>query len=352
MPHLSISPEKLDWLLSIYPDYRKEKPRLRPSPFLKWFDLLENPELSVGILERPYQCGEIVACENDPGDTFYVIRSGRMAVLKGDLQAPIVLAFRETGDILGEMALLGNGFRSATLVAIDAVVLWVVNSDLFYRYLSQNPFFGIDVMSVLSQRLRNSDEERSQSFNKGIEYEEELDELREQIYLDALTGLYNRRYLGEHLQRELLQAGQDGYLVGILMIDLDHFKQVNDTYGHKAGDLVLQALGTLLKGSARPDDLVCRYGGEEFVVCVPRISPAAICERAEQVCARFRELQITCESQVIRATLSVGIAIFPEHGSSVDEVLIHADQALYQAKGQGRNRTIVWSPDAPAATSS
>jgi diguanylate cyclase (GGDEF)-like protein len=341
----TISPALLEKLLVIYQDQLKERPPSPQEPFLNVLEEMKNFPVAQEFQELQCQPGDIIISENDQGDKFYLIRSGRTAVLKGDLKSPVVLAFREAGDIIGEMALLGGGVRSATIVALDSMTLWVIKRELFHRFLSENPSFSIEVMGVLSQRLRKSDEERTLRLVKEIEYEETIDDLRQQTYRDALTGVFNRRYLNERLEREINHARQAGSTIGILMLDVDHFKRVNDTYSHKAGDLVLQALGALLKGSTRSEDFVCRYGGEEFVVSMPGVFLATCCERAEQIRTRFQELTVPFEDQEIKATLSLGIAVFPIHGSGAEEVLMHADQALYQAKRRGRNRVIVWSPE-------
>jgi diguanylate cyclase (GGDEF)-like protein len=133
-------------------------------------------------------------------------------------------------------------------------------------------------------------------------------------------------------------------MVGILMADVDLFKEINDRYGHKAGDVMLQSLGKLMKNSVRSADVVCRYGGEEFVIVMPGVSEATMNRCAEDIRSRFEESRVVFENHELRATISMGAAIYPLHGSSVDEVFIHADRAMYQAKKHGRNRVIVFSP--------
>ncbi len=165
--------------------------------------------------------------------------------------------------------------------------------------------------------------------------------LQEQAIRDPLTGLFNRRYLDETLDHELARARRDGYALSLAMIDVDHFKAINDTYGHQAGDEVLKALGTLLQAQAREGDIACRYGGEEFVLLSPRMPLATALERADQWRTRFAEQRVRHGDLELRVTFSVGLATYPDHGATAAALMISADQALYRAKALGRNRVEV-----------
>lgn len=165
--------------------------------------------------------------------------------------------------------------------------------------------------------------------------------LRNQSIKDPLTGLYNRRYLEEILQRETRRAVRAGYSVGALMLDLDHFKKFNDTYGHDAGDTVLRETASLLIKSVRAEDVVCRFGGEEFIVILPMADLKTSQARAERIRSRLRELAVVHQGQSLGTiTVSVGVAALPEHGTSPKELLEAADAALYRAKREGRDRVI------------
>jgi diguanylate cyclase (GGDEF)-like protein/PAS domain S-box-containing protein len=170
------------------------------------------------------------------------------------------------------------------------------------------------------------------------------DQLREQVVRDPLTGLYNRRYLDETLDREISRASRENYPLCIAIIDLDHFKNVNDTYGHQSGDEVLKTLGKLLRGSARGGDIACRWGGEEFMLVLPRMTAETAQQRTEQWRNAFAELRFPFSAQHITVTLSVGIAAFPVHGKTATTLTQNADVALYLAKAQGRNRVVVFTP--------
>jgi len=159
--------------------------------------------------------------------------------------------------------------------------------------------------------------------------------LREQSVRDHLTGLFNRRYMEETLERELLRASRKELSLGVIMLDVDNFKRLNDTWGHAAGDAVLRELGRLLLGHVRGEDIPCRYGGDEFIIVLPDASRDMTRERAERLCEHARHLHIQFNGQRLPAvTLSFGVAVFPEDGATSDAVLRAADNALYRAKRQ------------------
>ena len=166
--------------------------------------------------------------------------------------------------------------------------------------------------------------------------------LREQSVRDHLTGLFNRRYMEETLERELLRASRQQLSLGIIMMDVDDFKQFNDTRGHAAGDTILRELGNLLLGNVRGEDIPCRYGGDEFTIVLPDASKEMTRERADIICKYARHLHLQIEGQTLEAvTLSIGVAAFPEDGTTSAAVLRAADAALYSAKRKGRGRVIV-----------
>ncbi len=163
--------------------------------------------------------------------------------------------------------------------------------------------------------------------------------LSEQVNRDPLTGLYNRRYLESTMARELARCRREEEPLSLMLLDVDHFKQINDRYGHPAGDEVLKKLALMLQ--MRSTDVVCRYGGEEFLLLLPDMPPAMALERAEQLRKHFEATVFQFGEHKIQATLSAGIAGYPDQGLTPDALIQSADLALYRAKTQGRNQVLV-----------
>jgi diguanylate cyclase (GGDEF)-like protein/PAS domain S-box-containing protein len=166
--------------------------------------------------------------------------------------------------------------------------------------------------------------------------------LKDQSIRDSLTGLYNRRFMQESLERELLRARRSNRPFIVMFIDIDHFKRFNDSFGHDAGDLVLQAFSKLLTSHFRGGDVICRYGGEEFALILPDSSLKDAERRANELRAEAKKLSISHrETKLGPITFSIGLAAFPEHGSTAEELFRVADECLYESKAQGRDRVTV-----------
>jgi diguanylate cyclase (GGDEF)-like protein len=166
--------------------------------------------------------------------------------------------------------------------------------------------------------------------------------LRGQSVRDPLTGLFNRRYMDESFGREISRAVRKGHTLGIIMFDIDHFKDFNDTHGHDAGDAVLRELGTFLLGQFRGEDIACRFGGEEFILILPDASQDDTYKRAESLNEAVNQLDVYHRSTLLnKITLSIGVAIFPDHGRDAEALLRAVDQALYLAKNRGRDQVVV-----------
>lgn len=195
----------------------------------------------------------------------------------------------------------------------------------------------ITVRTLAEEALRDANERLLAQLAR---IEELQADLRDQAIRDPLTGLFNRRFLDDTLERELARAAREGSPLSVIMLDLDHFKELNDTHGHKAGDMALAAVGTLLLSKSRLGDFACRYGGEEFVVIMPDTPLTTALQRAEEWRLGLLQTTITSRSRTVRMTLSGGVAVFPRHGETPDALLRAADMALYAAKAAGRNRVM------------
>ena len=174
-------------------------------------------------------------------------------------------------------------------------------------------------------------------------------ELEAAAVTDPLTGLYNTRWLRDAGERDLASCARDQTSLALLLLDIDHFKTVNDTSGHAAGDLVLQRLATRLRGSVRTEDAVVRYGGEEFVVLLRRCSTPDARAIAETLRAAVRQVALPPSCPLAKLTASIGVAAYPDDGTDLDLLLGAADRAMYTAKHAGRDRVMCAPPPAPGA---
>ena len=253
----------------------------------------------------------------------------------------------------------------------DAIALWPEGSQPFeisndaraqmeIKVNGERRFYNVTSSSLANNRhgpigwviifhditeVKQTNERLQNQLNENERLQEQL---REQAVRDSLTGCYNRHTLNEMLVRETSRANRKNKTVGLMMLDIDHFKQVNDTYGHVSGDRILQLIGGNLRLWVRVEDMVFRYGGEEFLVVLPEISLQSITERAESIRSRLAEVQYPVTSGApVYITVSIGVALYPFHGEDINQVLESADQALYAAKHGGRNTVCVWNTGTP-----
>jgi len=173
-----------------------------------------------------------------------------------------------------------------------------------------------------------------------------MDKLRDTSLRDGMTGLYNRRFLEEFIDKVMHQAKREKETYSVLMLDVDFFKSVNDTYGHDVGDMVIVAIGNLLKDAIRESDLAIRYGGEEFVVMLHNADEKGTIKVAQDIHTRFSQLRFDVgNGESLQKTISIGIAKFPQDGDTIWKCIKHADTALYVAKTTGRNKIVAYKPE-------
>jgi len=200
----------------------------------------------------------------------------------------------------------------------------------------------------LNQVGREFDEMAETLQRRDLELKKAMQQLQEQAITDPLTGLHNTRYLRDFLPRELLRARRRDSPLAVIMIDVDHFKRVNDSLGHEAGDRVLKELGALLKKCIRGSDIACRYGGEEFAIVLTDATSEGARRRAEDIREAVKRLELSHGGKPVGGlTVSLGVALSPYHADQATTLLRKADEALYRAKDAGRDRVVV--SDAGAA---
>jgi diguanylate cyclase (GGDEF)-like protein len=217
---------------------------------------------------------------------------------------------------------------SAALLAVSALLFWLMTS--------------VAVSESRGEELAKRNREAALLREK----------LREQAMRDQLTGLYNRHYVEEWFGLELRRAQRHGRPIAAIMLDVDHFKRFNDSFGHEAGDLVLREVAGALRRSTRGSDVASRYGGEEFLVLLPECRFDAALRKAEQLREEIAKLELQYGDKPLGPiTASLGVAAFPDHARESAELLRHADEALYLAKQTGRNRVVAYSATAGTGAS-
>lgn len=258
--------------------------------------------------------------------------------LKGALQA---LAAVAAGALL-VLAAQGWRFAPETSLLVSAMSMAILSAYLivFAR--------GAHTRTVVLHETRLKLRQSEAALQRQIEDIQSLQsQLTEQANRDPLTGLYNRRYLNDSLQREFDRCARDDDALSLLLIDLDHFKHINDHYGHTTGDEVLCQISALLLQDLRASDICCRYGGEEFLLVLPHMSVDAAIERAEHCRKRIAEQAWRSnKGQPFGVTLSIGVACAADARMAPAALINLADQALYQAKSEGRNRVCLASAQA------
>jgi diguanylate cyclase (GGDEF)-like protein len=229
----------------------------------------------------------------------------------------------------------------------DGSTIWAESHSMPLRDTAGNiiGFHGVTRDITEQKRHRIELQQANEQLARQLQEIQELQSrLQEQAIRDALTGLFNRRYLDETLPRELSRAKRDGYPLALIMVDIDHFKQVNDTYGHSAGDEVIRSLGAILRQGAREGDIACRYGGEEFIIVLPHMSVEAALVRAEKWRTEVEAIRVRHGDFDIRFTISAGASGYPDHATEHENLIECADLALYMSKKDGRNRVTHFNP--------
>ncbi|MBN59694.1 GGDEF domain-containing protein [Thalassolituus sp.] len=173
---------------------------------------------------------------------------------------------------------------------------------------------------------------------------DEVATLRKQVVTDPLTGLFNVRHFRKSLEHELERTRRTGMTTALVMVDLDHFKSVNDTWGHEAGNLVLQTVAQLLQDQTRKLDICCRYGGEEFAVILPSTELMLARQVAERCLNALRNTLIPLESTDLQVTASIGVAVADNSSQTSDRLIEDADECMYDAKKGGRNQVVSKRP--------
>jgi len=305
-------------------------------PLLQGLQRHELESLASRTRREHFRSGADIVQIGMPGRSLYLVIDGLVQVVYPSASADFELARLGAGDFFGEMALLNDKPRSATVRALTPVDLIALDKEDFRRVVSDTPGLALELLAALSVRIRNADEQ--------------ISTLSDQAVRDPLTGLLNRRAFQERLHEEVDRARRYGTRFGLVIMDVDHFKSINDTLGHVAGDEVLSWVGRLLQEHTRAADSPFRVGGEEFAVLCASSDVHATGLAAHRLISVVGEAKPPLE-QGLRVTMSAGYSGCPVHGLSFEDVYSTADEALLRAKSAGRNQVCDPPPTEPPGPS-
>ena len=277
---------------------------------------------------RQLQAGERLLRRGEPNLRVYIVISGRLRVELDD--SP--LAYIEEGETVGELSLLAGSDATATVAAEKPAQLLVLDEETFWWLAESSHEFSVGLLVRLAKRLRSN--------NDAVQENIALRRQFEQAALsDPLTGFRNRRWLDQTLPRIVQRHLHASEPLCVAMMDIDHFKQVNDAYGHAAGDAVLMQVGRLVRANLRPVDFAARIGGEEFALILPQTSLPGAISAVERLREAIANTKFKHDGRALsQVTVSLGLVEL-EKGVNPGQLLARADVALYAAKQSGRNRT-------------
>jgi diguanylate cyclase (GGDEF)-like protein len=281
--------------------------------------------------------GATLLAPGDHNTSLFLLVAGRLLVYLEDPGGRHYLAL-DVGDCAGEMSFIDGRAASAHVVAsTESRVLEIGHSDVL-ELVDGASLFARNLLRVMSSRVRNDNTHLQRSFHLQREYERAAK-------TDLLTGVHNRRWMDEMFPRQRARSERSGQPLALLMVDIDRFKRLNDTYGHLIGDVVLKATARRLVETLRPTDFLVRYGGEEFLAMLPNVSAQPALAAAERLRAAIERADFgTPEPGApLKITVSIGVAVL-EAGETIEQLIDRADHALYQAKSAGRNKVVCAGP--------
>jgi diguanylate cyclase (GGDEF)-like protein len=313
---------------------------------------------------RTLQKGQTLFREGDPGGELFIVEAGAMgtSVVLDDGQSLEIVEFVK-GDFFGEMSIFEKGSRSATCYAKSRSRLLSMNEEQFFRFFDSNPSGAAKVMTQMLAVTRRRLEDTGEFLSDMVQWGEEA---RRRAITDPLTGLHNRRYLEEALEEYFMKARLASKPLSLVMLDLDHFRQINEKYSEKEGDRVIVAAAGVFRRYLRPTDVAARYGGDEFTFILPDTDEQTARSLTENIRRAVegtnllepigkgrgqdcRDPRAGAASGLAKVTTSQGLACYPGHASDPKTLREAADNALYRAKESGRNRVVVASKPGGAA---
>lgn len=281
---------------------------------------------------RRFQDQEVLLAPGQLNRTLYLLLNGRLQVLlaNGDIPTAIDLA---PGHCVGEMSVVDGHAVSAPVMAVGDCELLAVDIDQLWKFVEEYPPLARNLLSIMAERVRSTNQALAESEARAAARQRDA-------LTDALTGAFNRRWLEEMLPRFVQRARVAHRPFTLAMLDLDHFKRYNDTWGHAGGDAALRATASLLRAQLRPSDHVARYGGEEFCLLLPNTDIEQARLVADRLIVATAKQSVSIAPPLPPVSFSLGLAALSQK-QGAGELLKSADAALYRAKQAGRNRYAV-----------
>lgn len=288
--------------------------------------------------------GKTLFHEGDAGDDMYIVLSGRVAIMvKTPDDGEYEIAEIAEGDFFGEMSMFEQVPRSATCCTREDTTVLALNGRDFYNFIKEHPSTTIKIMhrmlNITTERLQETSAFLSDMVTWG-------EKARKRAVTDEFTGLYNRRFLDDALEERIAAAELSSKPLSLVMVDLDHFAELNKEYGQEVGDKVILSAVRVFKSVFSEGDILARYGGDEFTFVLSDTRPEKaldICTMAVNALRKIKLLE-NIGGSIKQITSSMGIASFPVHADTLETLKEITDQALYQAKDLGRNRAVLYSP--------
>ncbi|MBV1873538.1 MAG: GGDEF domain-containing protein [Gammaproteobacteria bacterium] len=321
---------------------QKWRQKLQASATLQEIKIFQNTPLSIIYkhLENcelhSYSSNSLILSPLSNNHNMYAVISGGLSIHYHSADSPSTTELG-IGETVGEISIFDGLKPTAFVKTTGETQLLVISSQTLWSMVDNSHEISRNLLHILSNRVRSGNETILSNLELQRKHERDAQ-------LDTLTGLHNRRWLDTTFKKELTRCKENNSAFSVIMLDIDHFKHFNDTYGHQAGDQVLKQVAFAMKDNLRPNEIVARYGGEEFVILLPNTSAII----AEKIAERVRLGVAGCYYQYtesvakIQITISLGVAELNQHCSS-NTLINNADKAMYQAKKSGRNQTQVYS---------
>ena len=278
--------------------------------------------------------GDLLLSKNQHNDNVYIIISGSVSI---NLIQPneLAIALLSEGECLGEMSIIDGRETSASVIAATDSSILQIPKDILWSMINASPRMAQNLLHILSQRIRSDNE----MIVKDFYTQREIEQVAQS---DTLTKLHNRRWFENAFMRQIKRCNEDSTPLCLLMLDIDYFKRINDTYGHIAGDSTLVAVANVFANQLRPMDMLARYGGDEFILGLYNAKldeSFSIAERLRRA-IEFLILPFRSGDPLPHVTISIGIEQM-KTGQTLEEMVVAADAALYRAKDGGRNRVVL-----------